>query len=118
MTLRQEKVNSVLQREVASYLQGQNFEGIAGFLTITGAEVTADLEQAKVFFSIVGQDEQQVLEILKKHIYEIQGILMRRLKMRKIPRIEFVPDYSGKYAQKISGLIHKIHHDDEQSGKP
>lgn len=109
MTTRTEKVSSLIQREIAAYLLEQKFEGIKGIITITHVEVTEDLEHAKVFFSVVGQDESEVVEILKKNIYEIQGMLYDRLVMRKVPRIAFYPDPGGKYADHIAKLIHKLH---------
>ncbi|MBI4050706.1 MAG: 30S ribosome-binding factor RbfA [Candidatus Doudnabacteria bacterium] len=113
MTTRQEKINSLLKREIAAYLQEQGFEGVTGLLTITSADVTPDLEEAKIFFSVVGQDEVKVLDILKKQIYQVQGMLLKKLKMRKIPKIDFVPDYSGENVQRIGQIIRKLHEDDD-----
>lgn len=104
-TTRQAKVNSLLKKEISSYLLNRDFEGIRGLLTITNVDVSPDLEQANVFFSVVGQPSREVAEILKKNIYEIQGMLNRKLIMRKVPRIVFVLDNSGEYAQHIGKLI-------------
>lgn len=114
MSTRQEKVNALLQREIADFLAREGFEGIVGIVTITGAAVTADLEHAKVFFSVVGQEATEVLEILKRHIYEIQGMLLKKLRMKKVPRVAFYPDYSGDYAQRIGALIKDLHKDERQ----
>lgn len=105
MTTRQEKINSLLQREIGSYILSEGFEGITGLLTITKVRVTADLEQAKVFFSVVGQDANMVLEILKKHIYQIQGRVNSRLQMKKLPRVTFVVDPGSEHASRIDKLI-------------
>lgn len=109
MTTRQKKVNSVIQREIAEYLLEDLPEGIIGIVTILKVDVTEDLEHAKVFFSVVGQDEAPVLAVLKKNIYNIQGRLYDRLTMRRVPRIAFFPDESGKYADHISKLLNKLH---------
>lgn len=114
MSTRQEKVNSLLKRQISDYLLREAFEGIKGFLTITGVEVTADLRHAKVFFSIVGGDEEEVLEILRRHIYEIQGMLIQKLRMKIVPRISFVADRSGAYAQRIGKLIHEVRNQDDR----
>lgn len=114
MTKRQEKVNSLLQREVANYLLQEKPAGIAGLLTITGVDVSPDLEHAKVFFSVVGQSDFEVLDILHKHVYKLQGILNRKLRMKKVPHIVFVADQSGKYAQHIHDLIRHLHDHDRK----
>ena len=105
MSTRQEKVNSVIQRLVSQYILTDGLEGITGIVTITEVDCTADLEHAKVFFSAVGQSEEEVFEVLKSNIYDIQGMLYQTLKMRKVPRLQFVPDMRGEYADKIGKLI-------------
>lgn len=115
MSTRQEKVNSLLQQEIASYLNRERPEGITGLVTITAVEVTADLEHAKVFFSVVGQEEEVVLEILKQNIYDIQGVLYDQLEMRKVPRIAFVADTSGQYAGHISKILKNLNADHRES---
>lgn len=114
MTTRQEKVNSLLQREISGFILREGLEGIKGLLTITGVEVTADLRHAKVFFSMVGGNEEEVLEILRRHIYEIQGMLIQKLRMKIVPRISFVADRSGAYAQQIGKLIHEVRDQDDR----
>lgn len=109
MTTRQNKVNSLLKREISNYLLAEDLEGISGILTITDVDVSPDLEHAKVFFSVVDQDPNKALTILKSHIYEIQGVLNQKLVMHKIPRIVFIPDQSGEYAQRIQQVIRKLH---------
>lgn len=114
MKKRQEKVNSLLEREISKLLVRGRLEGVSGLLTITRVEVSADLRQAKVFFSILGQNAEEVAEVLKDHVYEIQGELNRKLVMKRLPRLVFVPDHSGEYADHISKLIHELHHDDHK----
>ncbi|TSA46625.1 30S ribosome-binding factor RbfA [bacterium] len=108
MTTRQDKVNSLLQRLVAAQIIKEDYEGITGLVTILRADVTADLEQANIYFSVVGQDPDEVLRILKKNIYGIQGMLNANLKMRKVPRIAFLTDASGEYASHISDILHQL----------
>ncbi|KKW29283.1 MAG: ribosome-binding factor A [Candidatus Doudnabacteria bacterium RIFCSPHIGHO2_01_52_17] len=112
MTVRQDKVNSLLQREISAFLVESKPDGISGLVTILGVDTSPDLESAKVFFSVVGQEFEEVAEILRKNIYEIQGELLRKLIMRKVPRITFIPDHSGEYARHISDLIAKLHKND------
>ena len=105
MSVRQEKISSVLKKEIAAIILVEGYEGVKGLVTITAAEVTGDLEQAKIFVSAVGQDVKEVVRILNMHIYEIQGYINKKLKMRKAPRISFFPDTSGEYASHIAKVI-------------
>ena len=110
MTTRQEKVNSLIQKEISQYLSEEKFEGLTGLLTITAVDVSGDLSQAKIYFSSLGQEPAEVLQILHRHIYEIQGVLYEHLKMKKVPRVIFMSDASGEYAGKISKLLKDIDH--------
>ena len=83
----------------------ESYEGITGLLTIARVDVTADLSEANVYFSVVGQDEGEVLEILNSNIYEIQGFLNKKLFMRKLPRISFVIDQRSQVEERINKLI-------------
>lgn len=105
MSTRQEKVNSLIQQEVSKYLLAEKPEGITGLLTITAVDVSGDLSLAKIYFSCLGQDQEAALKILREHIYDIQGMLYARLKMKKIPRIVFMSDASGEYAGRISKVL-------------
>ena len=98
----------MIQRLVSEYLVAERFEGITGLLTITAVGVSADLEHAKIFFSSLGQDQTEVLKILREHIYEIQGMLYNHLQMKKIPRIVFVPDSSGAHAGRINQILNEL----------
>ena len=114
MSNRVEKVNSLLQRQISEYIIQEGLEGLTGLLTIKEVDTSPDLEQAKVYFSVVGQDYDQVLAILKKNIYHLQGALYKTLEMRKAPKIFFVPDTSGEYAGRISKVLKDLHENNEQ----
>jgi len=49
-----------------------------------------------------------VLQILKRQIYDIQQILNKRLKMKLIPRIKFIEDKETRKAGKIEELLEKL----------
>ncbi|MDP3741320.1 MAG: 30S ribosome-binding factor RbfA [bacterium] len=111
MTTRQQKVNSLIQRQVSEHLLKERFDGITGVVTITGVDTTEDLEYSKVFFSVIGQEAEEVIKVLKENIYEIQGTLNRKLTMRKVPRISFVFDSSGEYAAHIRRIMREVKDD-------
>lgn len=108
MTTRQEKVNSLIKRIVSEYLVHEGYEEITGLLTITDVDVSADMGQAKIYFSVIGQDDEEVLQILQNNIYDIQGEVNRKLVMKKLPRIKFYADRSGEYSDHIRQLVDKV----------
>jgi ribosome-binding factor A len=49
------RVNELLQREISSYLRRKHgSESVS--ITITSVEVTGDLREAKVYYSVVGDE--------------------------------------------------------------
>lgn len=63
-----------------------------GFITVIKADVSADLRYAKIYVSILGDEKKQRLTMygLKHARGYIQGSLARQLRIRIMPRIEFV----------------------------
>lgn len=104
-------MNALLQKLIGEiiqpYLSGQN-----GLATISKVEVSRDTRWAKVWVSIVGGDDEIILEIIHNNIYDIQGELNRRIDLKLVPRLQFFLDTSPRYAQHIDELIKKIHEEE------
>jgi ribosome-binding factor A len=97
-------------REVASetILFGLRDPRVKG-VTVTRAEVSADLQHAKVFVSIMGSDKDQSLCMygLRHASGYIQSQLGTRLKTRFTPVIHFVLDQGVKKSIEITRLINE-----------
>lgn len=108
MSRRTEKVSSTLQQIVGDYL---NQLELPALTTVSKAEVTPDLKWCKVWFTVMGGKEHQnkVLEELQENLYDIQGAINRKLKMKIVPRVKFVIDHGEEYAAHINELLKKAH---------
>jgi ribosome-binding factor A len=108
MSHRLEKVNSLLTEEVAKILL-EELEFPRGVLvSVTRAEVTPDLREAKIFVSVLPFDKHpRVLEVLEKNIYWIQQILNKKLTLKPMPKISFKIDSSIEEMDKIGRLLDK-----------
>lgn len=107
-----EKLNSLIQKEVGEILLDYLKYG-EGLATISKVEVSGDARWAKVWVSIVGGDDDKIMETIQKNIYDIQGELNRKIDLKLIPRLQFFLDTSPRYAQHINELIKKVHEEDE-----
>ena len=76
-------------------------------VTVTRAEVSGDLQHAKVFVSIMGTEKEQALTMhgLKSAAGFIQTKLADRLTSRYIPHVTFVIDEGVKKSIEIGRLI-------------
>ena len=96
------KALSVIVREVKDYR-------VSGALvSITGADVTPDLKFAKVYFSVIGGDGNEVRQGLESANGFIRKRLAQTLNLRITPEIKFYEDTSMEYGANISRLLNKI----------
>ena len=79
------------------------------FTTVTRAEVSADLQHAKVYVSLMGtpKEQQLCLHGLKHAAGYIQSKLGSRLKTRFTPVITFVVDEGVKKSIEMTRLINE-----------
>src|SRR5699024_3713358 len=83
---------------------------LIGFLTITDVEVTGDLQQAKVFFSVLGDEEEreETLLGLSKANGFIRSEIGQRIRLRKVPEIIFEYDVAHEYGNHIDALLRDL----------
>jgi len=76
-------------------------------VTVTRAEVSADLQHAKVFVSVMGTEKQQSLSLhgLRSAAGFIQTRLAKRLTTRYVPHVTFVKDDGIKKSAEIARLL-------------
>ena len=79
------------------------------FTTVTRAEVSADLQRAKVFVSVMGSDRDRDLTLhgLKSAAGFIQSKLADRMKSRFVPILEFVLDEGIRNSLEVSRLLNE-----------
>jgi len=78
-------------------------------VTVTRAEVSGDLQHAKVYVSIMGSDKEQSLTMkgLRHAAGFIQSKLARRLETRFTPVVTFVLDQGVKNSIEMTRLINE-----------
>lgn len=103
---RQQKINKVIQQELAEMLQGSiRSHGIANLMiSITKVQVTADLSLAKVYMSIFPSEESEnYLNNIRENTVTIRHDLSQRMKnqLRRVPNLHFYIDDSLDYIEEI-----------------
>ncbi|KKP77893.1 MAG: hypothetical protein A2271_03545 [Candidatus Moranbacteria bacterium RIFOXYA12_FULL_35_19] len=79
------------------------------FITIAKVDTTPDLRYTRVFVSIFPEKEiSYAMKTLEKEIFQIQGILNKKLSMRPLPKIEFRLDLTESKADEIEKLLKNI----------
>ena len=108
MTQRILKVNKLIKQEIGKIISSEINFPIDIMVTVMKTEVSKDLRYADVFISILPFEKgEEIQELLKENMYDIQKTLNKKLFMKPLPRIRFCIDESGEYVDKISNLIKK-----------
>ena len=111
MSVKNERINSNMQRELSYILANEVKNPNIKFITITDCDVTSDLSYAKIYFTTLG-DIKETLKALKSAKGFIRKSLADRIELRHIPELEFIYDESIEYGKKIENIIEKIHKED------
>lgn len=103
------RVGDLIKEEVTDIVMNKIKHKTLGFLTITSAKVSDDLRHATVYLSVLNfEDSNKILRKLNESASFIKGELARRLKMRRVPSIDFRIDESIEYGRKIDKLLDDI----------
>jgi ribosome-binding factor A len=85
-----------------------------GFVTLTGVEVSADLQVADVYYSVLGTAEEGVetAAALESARPRLRTVLGRHVRMKYLPELRFREDPSVAGGQRIDSLLRELHSDD------
>jgi len=100
-----EVIREVASQTILFELRDPRVKGV----TVTRAEVSGDLQHAKVYVSLMGTEKEQALCLhgLRHAVGFIQSKLASRLQTRFTPVIRFVVDQGVKNSIEISRLINE-----------
>lgn len=106
---RADRVNSLLQRELATLISEELRDPRIVFATVTSVETTGDLRLARIFVSVLGDDAaaQETIRALDEAKPYIRHEIGSRTDLRFVPEIEFVSDRSAARAARISTLLRR-----------
>jgi ribosome-binding factor A len=104
---RADRVNALLQRELATLISEELRDPRIAFPTVTSVETTSDLKTARVFVSVLGDDDAvtSTMQALNEARPYIRHEVGERTDLRFVPEIEFISDTSAARAARISKLL-------------
>ncbi|MCC3357428.1 30S ribosome-binding factor RbfA [Bacillus sp. REN16] len=116
MSLRPNRVGEQMKKELSDIIGRKIKDPRIGFVTVTDVQVTGDLQQAKVFISVLGDEEQRqnTLKGLAKAKGFIRSEIGQRIRLRKTPEILFEFDESIDYGNRIETILTEINKQSNQ----
>ncbi|HJR26080.1 MAG TPA: 30S ribosome-binding factor RbfA [Acidimicrobiales bacterium] len=108
------KVADRIQVIVAEMLERRIKDPRLGFVTVTDVRVTGDTQNASIFYTVLGEDEQ--VAATAAALESAKGILRsevgKQLGMRHVPTLEFIHDALPENARHLDELLAKARESD------
>ena len=110
---RMRRINEVLREVVGAAISGDLSDPRIGFVTVTAVETSPDLRSAKVFVSVLGEEDDRAatLDGLRSSHGVIQSRIAAETRMKRTPTLTF--HYDDTIAQGVR--ISKLLEDDPES---
>ena len=113
------KVADRIKEVIANLLETRVKDPRLGFVTVTDVKVTGDLQQASVFYTVLGDENAR--EASAAALNSAKGMLRsedgRTLGLRVTPTLEFFLDGLQESANAMNDLISQMHQADEELAK-
>lgn len=113
---RTQKVADRIKVVVAGVLEGKIKDPRLGFVTITDCRVTGDLQQASVFYSVLGDVVQR--EATAAALASAKGVIRaavgKELGLRITPSLDFFEDALPESAKALESLLETVHQRDAE----
>ncbi|WP_252272815.1 30S ribosome-binding factor RbfA [Pseudomonas subflava] len=108
---RTQRIGDQMQRELAQMIPREVRDPRLGFVTITAVDVSRDLGHAKVFITVMGENDVEKvklnLEILNEAAGYLRMLLGKSMKLRSLPQLHFHYDESISRGAHLSALIER-----------
>ena len=116
---RPERVAEQIKREVSMILREKVSDPRIGFVSLTTVELTPDLKNAKIFVSVLGDENarNETLEGLRSATHFIRGELGEALKLRFVPEINFVYDKSLERGSRVLTIMNRLEREAHEASK-
>jgi len=110
---RQQRVEELIRAQVSEILRKEVDDPRIGFVSITGVDISPDLENAAINVSILGDEKKKrdAMIGLQSATRFIRGELGQRLALRLVPQITFVRDDSLERGSRVLQIMNKLEHE-------
>jgi ribosome-binding factor A len=111
---RPERVGDQIRSELAQLLSREVHDPGVGFLTLTHVRVTPDLQIARVYYTALGDEKArgESARALKRAAPFLKRQLGQRLRLRRVPELEFFYDESIARHDRIEQILQELKAED------
>jgi ribosome-binding factor A len=104
------RVGDQIRKELSELIAREVHDPGIGFLTVTRVKVSPDLQQARVFYTVIGDDKarQESARALTRATPFLRRQIGQRLRLRHVPVLQFTYDASIEQQDRIERIIQDI----------
>lgn len=114
------RLGSQIQEEISDIIRRKLRDPRLGFVSVTRANVSADLGYASVYFSVIGDkgDIERTMTCLEHASNFIRSELAGRLHLRRMPELRFFYDDSSMRGARIERILKDLKEGDDGENLP
>ncbi|HEU4938216.1 MAG TPA: 30S ribosome-binding factor RbfA [Vicinamibacterales bacterium] len=107
---RASRVGDQIQAELASLLTRQVHDPGIGFLTITQVKLSPDLQQARVYYTSIGDDKakRESARALDRATPFLRRQVGQRLRLKRVPELTFFYDESIEQGDRVERILQEL----------
>ena len=118
---RPDRVGDQIRKELSEMLtRGVVHDPGIGFMTLTKVQVSPDLQQARVFYTSLGDPKarDETARALKRATPFLRRQIGGRLRLRRVPDIEFRFDEAIQHQDRIEQILRDLREEDAGRAAP
>lgn len=110
MHSRPERVGEEIREELTDILAREVKDPGLGFVTLTHVRMSGDLQSARVFYTVMGDDKarRETAKALDRCTPFLRRHIAARVRLRRVPELHFTFDESVARGQRIEQLLEEI----------
>ena len=107
---RASRVGDQIQAELAPLLTRTVHDPGIGFLTITRVKLSPDLQQARVYYTLIGDDQakRESARALNRATPFLRREVGQRLRLKRVPELTFFYDESIEKGDRVERILQEL----------
>jgi len=116
---RMRRVNELLRELIAAEVTRLKDPGL-GFLTITGVDTAPDLRSARVYYSVLGDADQQeaTRAALQRAAPHVRAEVAGQVRLKYVPELRFEPDEAIERGMRMEQLLRDLREERDEGLDP
>jgi len=104
---RPDRVAEQIRQELSLVLTQRSLDPGLGFITLTRVKVTADLQLARVLYTVIGDEKQrtETQKALERTLPFLRRHIASRIRLRRVPELQFFYDESIAHQDRIEQIL-------------